>query len=128
MRTPLVQFALLPEQVYSQVVATSSLPTDMLMLLTGRYPAQVGITDWIRAEGQHRSATVHGRKYRERSFVEVPRGHNPDMLNSPNTKELDPHKETSFAVLLKAAGYTTYFAGKWHLGSAVDSFHCCCPF
>ena len=66
-------------------------------ILTGRHPVRVGITDWIpgnrpEADSRHRFLHVTDR----------------DSLAL---------EETTLAEVLRAAGYQTFFAGKWHLGS-----------
>ena len=60
-------------------------------ILSGKYPASVGVTDYIggRTSGK--------------------------LLTVPYTHHL-PLSETSLASALKAVGYTTWHAGKWHLG------------
>ncbi len=68
-------------------------------ILLGQYPARHGITDWIGAEA----------------------GANPDRqtktrLLAPDYARQLPANETTLAAALKGAGYTTFFAGKWHLG------------
>lgn len=60
-------------------------------LLTGKYPARVGITQWIG-------------------------GHGVGKLNDvPYFREL-PENEYSLARALRANGYATWHVGKWHLG------------
>lgn len=60
-------------------------------LLTGRYPARVGITNWI--------------------------GGNPwgKLMGVPYFDAL-PHSETTIAQLLRTQSYHCYHVGKWHLG------------
>ncbi|NOY81313.1 MAG: sulfatase [Kiritimatiellaeota bacterium] len=60
-------------------------------VMTGKYPATVGITNWIPGE---------------------PRGR---LLSVPYLHEL-PHGEVTIAQALKEAGYRTFHVGKWHLG------------
>jgi len=62
-------------------------------IMTGKYPARVGITDYIA-----------GRR----------RG----KLIPPNYLLYLPHEEVTIAEALKEAGYATFFAGKWHLGQS----------
>ncbi len=64
-------------------------------IMTGKHPVRVGITDWIP-----------GADPRDRRLL------GPDDLH-----EL-PLGETTLAEELGAAGYATFFAGKWHLGDA----------
>ncbi len=60
-------------------------------ILTGRYPARVGVTNFI---GGH----TRGR-----------------LIDAPYTDHL-PLEETSLASALKRGGCNTYHVGKWHLG------------
>jgi arylsulfatase A-like enzyme len=62
-------------------------------VMTGKYPARLGITDWIP-----------GQRPKNRPLE------CPAILN-----EL-PLEEVTIAEALKAARYETFFAGKWHLG------------
>jgi len=67
-------------------------------ILTGKYPARLGITDWLP-----------GRKDRPSQKL--------------NRAELQPHlplEETTLAEALKQRGYTTAFLGKWHLGDSLE--------
>ncbi len=66
-------------------------------LLTGRYPQRCGITDYIGAAqpGKWKRNTKH--------------------LPAPYTEQL-ALDEVTIAEVLKASGYATFFAGKWHLG------------
>ena len=70
-------------------------------IVTGKYPANTGITTWIGERS--------GEEWRK-------------------TKRFDSHfpaeyehnlraSEITLAEVLRDAGYTTFFAGKWHLGS-----------
>lgn len=65
-------------------------------ILTGKYPATVGITDWIDWSGN-----VHPARGR--------------VIDVPYLKHL-PTSEYSLARALAAAGYATWHVGKWHLG------------
>lgn len=62
-------------------------------IMTGKYPARLGITDWIP-----------GQRPKNRKLL-APPIHNQLALN-----------EVTIAEVLKEAGYRTFFAGKWHLG------------
>ena len=60
-------------------------------IMTGKYPPRVGVTDFIG-------------------------GNRPGRLKpAPNADHL-PLEEVTIAERLRAAGYATFFAGKWHLG------------
>ena len=67
-------------------------------VMTGKYPATVGITDWIDAHG-----TTHPARGR--------------LIDAPYVKAL-PTAEHSLARALRDGGYATWHVGKWHLGSA----------
>jgi len=67
-------------------------------LMTGKYPVKTGITDWI--PGRH--ANGKARPY--------------EKLIGPATALELSLKETSLAQVASNAGYSTFFAGKWHLG------------
>ena len=70
-------------------------------ILTGKFPARHGITDWIgEASGQEwRKMNRHSRM--------LP----PDYVHNL------PKNFITLPEALKEAGYKTFFAGKWHLGS-----------
>ena len=62
-------------------------------LMTGKFPARLGITDWIGA-GQRRN-----------------------ILSTPPNVAALPQTELTFAEVLGKAGYATAYFGKWHLGA-----------
>ncbi|HBC89718.1 MAG TPA: sulfatase [Lentisphaeria bacterium] len=64
-------------------------------ILTGKYPATVGITDWIDTTGYH---PLRGK-----------------LVDVPYLKQL-PLSEYSIANALRDNGYATWHVGKWHLG------------
>ncbi|GMV79484.1 MAG: sulfatase [Planctomycetota bacterium] len=65
-------------------------------IMTGKYPARVGVTDWINWSGG-----THPCKGR--------------LIDAPYLNHL-PLTETSLARALKEGGYRTWHVGKWHLG------------
>ena len=69
-------------------------------LLTGKYPATVGVTDWIDWA----------------NWVHPARG---KLVDAPYIDHL-PTEETSLAFALKGGGYHTWHVGKWHLGTEAN--------
>jgi arylsulfatase A-like enzyme len=66
-------------------------------IMTGKNSVRLGITDWIN----------HGSNEWKQ---------NTRLLPAPNVLQL-PHTETTLAEMMQSAGYTTFFSGKWHLGT-----------
>jgi len=77
-------------------------------VLTGRYPARTGITDWIRARFQ--GGKIPADKKNPTQYVG-----NRKLLCPPNPLWME-REEVTIAELLKPAGYTSCHIGKWHLG------------
>jgi arylsulfatase A-like enzyme len=69
-------------------------------ILLGQYTPRHGITDWI---GEAAGAGFASQRHTK--------------LLPPDYVQNLPGNETTLAAALKGAGYTTFFAGKWHLGS-----------
>ena len=67
-------------------------------IMTGKYPARLAITDWIGA--------AEGEKWKR----------NTKLLPAHYFHDL-PHDDVTLAEAFREAGYRTFFAGKWHLGS-----------
>jgi arylsulfatase A-like enzyme len=76
---------------------------------TGRYPARIGVTDWIRAlfQGGDSGHIVPA------DYVGTPEE---SLLCPPNPFAM-PLSELTFAEALRAAGYVSCHIGKWHLGT-----------
>ncbi|MBL7152605.1 MAG: sulfatase [Phycisphaerae bacterium] len=74
-------------------------------IMTGRYPARIGITDWIRPT----EATVNPQGYEGDASKEV--------LCPKNYVFLEP-EEVTIAEILRPHGYTSSHVGKWHLGGS----------
>ena len=70
-------------------------------LMSGKFPARHGITDWIGART--------GEDWRLA-------GRHTKLLPPENQDHL-PHQYIVLPETLKEEGYKTFFAGKWHLGS-----------
>lgn len=64
--------------------------------MTGKYPARLGLTDWLDMEG-----TSHPLKGK--------------LIDAPYIKHL-PDGEYTLANALRDGGYATWHVGKWHLG------------
>lgn len=79
-------------------------------MMTGMYPARVGVTDWIRAKFQGGNIPENGQN---------PEGfdHNEGktLLTPQNYLFLDTKYKT-VSEILKQEGYFTCHIGKWHLG------------
>ena len=73
-------------------------------IMTGKYPARHGITDWIGA--------ASGTRWKR----------NDKILPSEYVHELDK-SDTTLAEALAAGGYQTFFAGKWHIGHVGPEEH-----
>lgn len=69
-------------------------------IMTGKYPARLHLTDWI--PGRQANAQARARM----------------KLLPPEFEQQLALDEVTLAETLKEAGYATFFAGKWHLGSA----------
>ena len=70
-------------------------------IMTGKYPTNHGITTWIG------EPSGEGWRQRKRDDILLPAEYEHNLRAS----------EITLAEVLRDAGYTTFFAGKWHLGS-----------
>ena len=66
-------------------------------IMTGRYPASIGLTDWLPGRGNH-------------GF---------QKLLTVRTEQQVPYSESTIAEELKANGYRTAIFGKWHIGEGM---------
>lgn len=69
-------------------------------IMTGKYPARTGVTNWI--------GEASGTEWRKM-------GRNSKLLPAAYEHALD-RSEVTIADALRAQGYRTFIAGKWHLG------------
>jgi arylsulfatase A len=80
-------------------------------IMTGRYPARLGLTDWIRARFQRPDQP--DPPVNPSGFLAEP-GRRLLCPENPLWMELD---EVTIAETLKTAGYVSCHIGKWHLGT-----------
>ena len=80
-------------------------------VMTGRYPARVGVTDWIRWSDFEGDWTDPN----EKGPTEYVGGRKRKLLCPPNPYWMEL-EEVTIAEILKTAGYTCCHVGKWHLG------------
>ena len=67
-------------------------------IMTGKYPARTGVTDWITGRQSYNAGLPCDKLLPKEFEFEV------------------KLEELTIAEALKQAGYKTFFAGKWHLG------------
>ena len=77
---------------------------------TGRYPARLGVTDWIRSRFQ--GGAIPADKKNPSGFT----GGRRKFLVPRNALWMES-EEITIAELLKPAGYVSCHIGKWHLGA-----------
>ena len=70
-------------------------------IMTGQFPARHGITDWIGART--------GEDWRKAGRF--------NQLLPPEYEHELSHEAITLPEAMKAAGYKTFFSGKWHLGN-----------
>jgi arylsulfatase A-like enzyme len=80
-------------------------------IMTGRYPARVGITDWIRARFQG------GEIGPDKAYPDEYIGDPDKKLLTPKNPLWMKHKEVTIADALEKEGYSSCHIGKWHLGA-----------
>jgi len=80
-------------------------------IMTGRYPARIGVTDWIHhLDKRGETAFKEGK-----NPIEYVGNKNRQLLCPPNPYWMEL-EELTIAEILKSAGYATCHIGKWHLG------------
>lgn len=78
---------------------------------TGRYPARVGVTDWIRSQFQRPGGTTP-----EANPTEYVGGPQQPLLCPPNPFWMVREELTLAELLRGQKSYRTAYIGKWHLG------------
>lgn len=87
--------------VFSQGYAASRVCSpSRASIMTGKFTARHGITDWIGAP--------QGEAWRNLNRH--------DKLLPANYEHVLPKQDVTLAEAMKSSGYKTFFAGKWHLG------------
>ena len=79
-------------------------------LLTGRYPARIGITDWMRMAPA--GTSTQERDPPKEAYENVGEG----LLTPKNPFRMELEEQT-VAEILSESGYKTAQIGKWHLGA-----------
>jgi arylsulfatase A len=80
-------------------------------VMTGRYPARLGLTDWIHhLDREAHTAIGTGKNPTQYVGTETQK-----LLCPPNPYWMDL-KEVTIAEVLQSSGYVTGHIGKWHLG------------
>lgn len=108
--TPNIDLLSSKGMVFTSAYAASAVcsPTRA-SILTGRYPARLGITDWIRARFQLTTMEVKAPEPYENNGNK--------KLKTPSNPYWMELSEVTIAEVLKKAGYFTCHIGKWHLGT-----------
>jgi len=86
---------------FSQAYSTSPVCSPArASLMTGKYPASIGITNWVNWFGREDEPDL---------------AHRGKLMDVPYKHHL-PHSEKTIAAALREGGYATWHVGKWHLG------------
>ncbi len=107
--TPNIDRLAAKSMIFNQAYAACAVSSPTrASLQTGRYPARIGITDWIRARFQVQDGKIE---------TPPPYEENGDRkLRTPSNPYWMELEEVTIAELLKTNGYFTCHAGKWDLG------------
>lgn len=99
--TPNIDQLASQSRVFTQGYATSCVCSpSRASIFTGQFSARHGITDWIGAKS--------GAAWRSKKRY--------DKLLPADYVHSLPSEDTTWVEMMKASGYKTFFAGKWHLG------------
>ncbi|MDX2246008.1 MAG: sulfatase [Bacteroidia bacterium] len=110
-QTPHIDRLAAEGMVFTQAYAACAVcsPTRA-SIMTGKYPARLGITDWIR--GQASGVKIPPDRKNPTGYDTLP-GYS---LLTPRNPFWMESEEITLAEALKSVGYTTCHVGKWHLG------------
>ncbi|MEZ4775127.1 MAG: sulfatase [Bacteroidia bacterium] len=110
-QTPQIDQLARDGMVFTQAYAACAVcsPTRA-SIMTGKYPARLGITDWIR--GSASGVTIPPDRKNPAGYDTLPGM----ALLTPKNPWWMETSEITLAEALKAVGYTTCHVGKWHLG------------
>jgi arylsulfatase A-like enzyme len=109
-KTPNIDRLAAEGMVFTQSYAAAAICSpSRAALLTGKYPASTGITDWIRAKFQGGSGMALPGDLEENEGK---------PLKTPKNQGFLPLEEETLAERLKKLGFSTMHVGKWHLGEA----------
>ena len=78
-------------------------------VMTGRYPARLGVTDWIRSRFQ--GGKIPANKKNPSGYI------GKGEVQCPKNALWMESEEVTIPEVLKPAGYTSCHIGKWHLGA-----------
>jgi len=84
-------------------------------VMTGKNPARLGIDNWIAANLPQRFFQ-HIVPFMRTGHPDTFDGENPKSLRQPTNEDHLPLEEVTVAEVMKDAGYSAFFTGKWHLG------------
>ncbi|GAA4809873.1 sulfatase [Litoribaculum gwangyangense] len=99
--TPNIDYLASKSMIFTQGYATSRVCSpSRASIMTGKFTARHGITDWIGENS--------GTDWRKMNRFDK-------MLPAEYVHNL-PKEDVTVAETMKANGYKTFFAGKWHLG------------
>ena len=100
--TPNINLLAKESMLFTQGYAASGVCSpSRASIMTGKFTARHGITDWIGAKSKE--------DWRSRNRYDK-------LLPAAYVKAL-PKQDVTMAEAFKSQGYKTFFAGKWHLGS-----------
>ena len=108
--TPNIDKLAAQSMVFSNAYAACAVSSPTrASVMTGRYPARIGVTDWIRARFQLSAGELTAPEPYEENEGR--------KLRTPSNPYWMEPEEVTIAEILKQSGYFTCHIGKWHLGT-----------